>query len=323
MQDRIRTVTRQVLNEYLDKDYMAPLKSYLEMSDEEKACECAGKMPWLLKDFIEGNDEVYETIDELIADGKIDSDVIDMDSSEMAEVVGPLFDDELAYFAEDFIDYVAQNGGTDVPLFVVADYEKDIKNEWLVHMTNNLSGVSHEGFNVGVSINELAYTPGRGTTKWKYGPGYNFAFTVDYADHAERTGYGKYCVLFQASGVQIYHYGDNEHQVIFYGPSARNLVFIAKEEYGDYSGSWVIKSEITDRPICHFDDLEKCVYWVIQNFPQYRNHLVGRPNQRMVFDRNRQKPDDRAWWRDKKEKIAESVGNQMDEGIFSRYVKLT
>lgn len=308
MQDRIRTVTRQVLNEYLDKDYMIPLKRYLNMSDEDKAYECAGRLPWLLKDFIENNSEAYEIIDELIGMGKLDSDVLEMDSWDMAEAVGPLFNGELAQFAEEFISYVSQNGNTEVPLFVVADYEKDVKNEWLVHMTDNLSGVSHEGFNVGVSIDELAYTPGRGTTKYKYGPGYNFAFTADDAYHAERTGYGKYCILFQASGVQIYHYGDEEKQVIFYGPSARNLIFIYKEEYGDYSGSWVIKSEITDRLLCHFDYLLGCVNWAIQNFPQYRDHLVGRYKQRVGFERRRAMPDEKAWWRDKKEKIAESVG---------------
>lgn len=309
MQDRIRIVTRQVLNEYLDRSYMMPLKMYLNMSDEDKAYECAGRLPWLLRDFIESNNEVYETIEELIEGDKLDSDVLERDDWEMAEAVGPLFNGELARFAEDFIGFVAQKGDTDEPLFVVADYEKDIRNEWLVHMTDNLCGVSHEGFSIGVSIDELAYTPGRGTTKYKYGPGYNFAFTADEADHAERTGYGKYCVLFQASGVQIYHYGDEEEQVIFYGPSARNLIFITKAEYGDYSGSWVIKSEITNRPICHFEELQDCVYWAIKNFPQYRNHLVGRPNQRAVFGRNRQKPDGRAWWRDNKEKVAESVGN--------------
>lgn len=350
MENRIHTIFKQVLKEYLDKDYMIPLKRYLNMSDEDKAYECAGRLPWLLRDFIEDNSEVYEAIDELIGRGRLDSDVLNMDNWEMAEAVGPLFNGELARFAENFIKYVSQNGDTEVPLFVVADYNRDIKNEWLIHMTDNLQGISHEGFNIGVSIDELAYTPGRGTTKYKYGPGYNFAFTADDAWYAERSGYGECCILFQASGVQIYHYGDNEHQVIFYGPSARNLIFIYEEEYGDYSGSWVIKSEITGRLLCHFDDLQGCVNWAIQNFAQYRDHLVGRYKQRVGFERRRAMPDEKAWWRDKKEKIAESVGNRHDSGdaesilynlgqdgrspfnghteepiggLFSKYIKLT
>lgn len=323
MRDRIHTVTRQVLNEYLDMNYMMPLKMYLNMSDEDKAYECAGRMSWMLTDFIASNPEVDEIIEGLIEKGKIASDIFDQDSYEIAEIIGPLFHTVLAPYADDFVNYVAQQGDTDEPLFVVADYERDVKNEWLIHMTDNLLGISHEGFNIGVSIDELAYTPGRGTTDYKYGPGYNFAFTADNAYHAERTGYGECCILFQASGVQIYHYGDEEHQVIFYGPSARNLIFIYKEEYGDYSGSWVIKSEITGRLLCHFDDLQGCVNWAIQNFPQYRNHLVGRYKQRVGFEKRRAIPDEKAWWRDRKEKIAESVGKQMDEGIFSRYVKLT
>ena len=320
MKHMIDDIVKQVLKEYLDKDYMIPLKGYLHMSDEDKAWECAGKFPWLVRDFIEYDSDVSEVIEDLIEKGEIDSDVLEMDDYEMVEVIGPLFNTVLAPYADKFIDMVSRSGDTEVPLFVVADYVRDVKNEWLIHMTDNLIGVSHEGFSIGVEIDELAYTPGRGTTKWKYGPGYNFAFTADNAKYAENT-YGKYCVLFQASGVQIYHYGDNEEQVIFYGPSARNLIFIYKDEYGDYSGSWVIKSEITGRLLCHFDDLQGCVNWAIQNFPQYRDHLVGRYKQRVGFEKRRAIPDEKAWWRDKKEKIAES-DNEARTGLLSRFVNL-
>ena len=85
MENRIHTIFKQVLKEYLDKDYMIPLKRYLNMSDEDKAYECAGRLPWLLRDFIEDNSEVYEAIDELIGRGRLDSDVLNMDNWEMAE----------------------------------------------------------------------------------------------------------------------------------------------------------------------------------------------------------------------------------------------
>lgn len=326
MKHVIDNILKQVLKEYLDKDYMIPLKRYLHMSGEDKAYECAGKFPWLVRDFIEYDSDVSEIIEDLIEKGEIDSNVLEMDDYEMVEVIGPLFNTVLAPYTDKFIDMVSRRGDTEVPLFVVADYVRDVKNEWLIHMTDNLIGVSHEGFSIGVEIDELAYTPGRGTTKWKYGPGYNFAFTADEAKHAENT-YGKYCVLFQASGVQIYHYGDEERQVIFYGPSARNLIFIYRPSDSRY-GSWVIDSEITGKPICCFDELQDCVDWAINNFAQYRRHLVGRYNQRVSFEKRRAVPDDMAWWRDKKEKIAESVNDDYDvedevrTGLFSRFVNL-
>lgn len=278
-----------MINEYLDNTYAMPLKRYMNMSDGDKAWECCNRCPWLAKDFIENNEEVYEKVEELMADGKLTEDLFDFESYEFAEEIGDLFNGELSEYADDFVKYVSYYGDTEIPLFCVADYVKDIHNEWLVHMTDNYSGVWHEGFNVGVEIDDLAYTPDRGGTKWKYGPGYNFAFEADQADVAEHSGYGKYCILFQASGVEIYHHGDEQYQVIFYGPTAKNLIFIEKPDYGDYAGMWCIEDEqYSGRYLCHFDDLQDAVYWAINNFPQYMNHLTGRAQPKR-FERNIQK----------------------------------
>lgn len=289
---------KEQLNEYLDKNYMMPLKRFMNMTDEEKAWECAGRCPWLLTDFIESS-EMGEEVDKLIEKGELPNDLFDLDSYEIAEHIGPLFRTGFSKYAEDFIQYVWRYGDTDVPLFCVADFVKEIHNEWLVHMTDNLRGVNHEGFSYGVEMEELAYTPGRGTIKYKYGPGYNFAFEADDADTAEGSGYGKYCILFQASGVEIYHYGDEQHQVIFYGPSAKNLIFIVRaDDYSDYSGMWCVldeKSTGYDKYLCHFDRLQDAVYWAIKNFPQYMSRFIGKSQQKN-FEKNRNKPKEQRWW---------------------------
>lgn len=289
---------KEQLNEYLDKNYMMPLKRFMNMTDEEKAWECAGRCPWLLTDFIESS-EMGEEVDKLIEKGELPNDLFDLDSYEIAEHIGPLFRTSFSKYAEDFIQYVWRYGDTDVPLFCVADFVKEIHNEWLVHMTDNLRGVNHEGFSYGVEMEELAYTPGRGTIKYKYGPGYNFAFEADDADTAEGSGYGKYCILFQASGVEIYHYGDEQHQVIFYGPSAKNLIFIVRaDDYSDYSGMWCVldeKSTGYEKYLCHFDRLQDAVYWAIKNFPQYMSRFIGKSQQKN-FEKNRNKPKEQRWW---------------------------
>jgi len=289
---------KEQLNEYLDKNYMMPLKQFMNMTDEEKAWECAGRCPWLLTDFIESS-EMGEKVDELIEKGELPNDLFDLESYEIAEYIGPLFKTTFSKYAEDFVQYVYRYGDTDVPLFCAADFVKEIHNEWLVHMTDNLRGVNHEGFSYGVEMEDLAYTPGRGTIKYKYGPGYNFAFEADDADTAEGSGYGKYCILFQASGVEIYHYGDEQHQVIFYGPSAKNLIFIVRaDDYSDYSGMWCVLDEKAsgyDKYLCHFDRLQDAVYWAIKNFPQYMSRFIGKSQQKN-FERNRNKPKEQRWW---------------------------
>lgn len=288
---------KEQLNEYLDKNYMMPLKRFMNMTDEEKAFECAGICPWLLTDFIESS-KMADDVDELIQKGELPEDLYELDAWEIGEYLGPLFETKLASYAEDFVRYVSYYGDTEIPLFCVADFVKEIHNEWLIHMTDNLVGLNHEGFSYGVGIDELAYTPGRGTIKYKYGAGYNFGFELRDISTAESSGYGKYCILFQASGVEIYHYGDEQRQVIFYGPSAKNLIFICRADYGEYSGMWCVLDAMDSgygKYLCHFDTLEKAVYWAIKNFPQYRNRLIGKAQQKN-FERNRQKPKEQRWW---------------------------
>jgi hypothetical protein len=307
-ESKIMDITKRYLKEYLDKDWMMPLKRFMHMDEVSEAVECAYSSPWRFKCWVEENKDVMETIEQMVENEEIRPDIFDLDDVEFVEYADDLFKGRLKDFAQSFIEYTSASGDRDIPLFVVASYKRDIHNEWLVHMTNNLSGISNEGFNIGVTIDELAYTPGLGTTNGKYGPGYNFAFTADEAYVAEHSGYGKYCVLFQGSGIMIWHYGDEQNQVIFYGPTAKNLIFITKSD--EYS-NWCVKSQITGRVLFDSALLEDVVDWCIRNFAQYHNHLTGK-NQNAWFNRRRNMDPDKKWWSDKK----------VSEGIFSKYCKL-
>lgn len=285
-----------MVNEYLDKDYMLPLKQYMNMSEDEKACECAYMCPWHLIDFMELRDDFFELVEGMRQNGDLPEDLWDMDSVDISEHIGPLFRTTLKNFSGQYIDYVMSSGGKDMPLFVIADYVKEVHNEWLVHMTNNYQGVWHEGFSIGVDVNDLAYTPGRGTTKFKHGAGYNFAFNASRADEAENSCYGDYCILFQASGIEIYHHGDEQYQTIFYGPSAKNLILILRPDYGNYAGMWCIEDELrSGNYLCHFEDLQDAVYWAIKNYAQYTSHLTGRGQQKR-FDTNKKRDKNEKWY---------------------------
>jgi hypothetical protein len=244
----------------------------------------------------------------LVEQDKVPEDILQWESYDAAETLSEYFKTDLKPFCEDFIQYVSYHGDTDVPLFCAADFRREVHNEWLVHMTsrNNIPGLYREGFSYGVDIDDLAYTPGIGTTNYKYGAGYDFAFDADEASVAEKSGYGDCAVLFQASGIQIYHWGDQQYQVIFYGPSARNLIFLFQD---DETKMWYVNSEITGRRLVEFETLEFLVQWCISNFPQYHNHLVGRNSQYKKFERNVAKRKEQQY-------------KKVSEGIFSKYINL-
>lgn len=97
---------------------------------------------------------------------------------------------------------------------------------WLLHFTNHPREISQHGFIHGISdLDRMAFTWDNGKRGKRSGPGYNFAYPVepdvdlDYrAAYMPDNGYGRHAVLFQSSGIRFYHDGDEEIQVVFYGP---------------------------------------------------------------------------------------------------------
>lgn len=69
--------------------------------------------------------------------------------------------------------------------------------------------------------------------------------------------------------MELYHYGDDEPQVIFYGNTAKNIIPITNGE----DKKWGVYSRYNGRLLFEDDDLKKVVYWVIRNYEQYRRQL--------------------------------------------------
>ena len=307
-ENQIRNITKKVLKEYLDKDYMMPLRKYMDTDESDQAWECASRLPWLFMEYVNEKMDVMEAVENLIEKGELPEDILQWEDYEAAERISEFFKTDLKPFCGNFLNYCVYKGERDIPLFCAADFRREVHNEWLVHMTsrNNIPGLYKEGFSYGVDIDNLAYTPGIGTTQYKYGAGYNFAFYAEEASVAEDSGYGDCAILFQACGIEIFHYGDQQHQIIFYGPSARNLIFLFQD---DETNMWFVCSEITGRRLVEFDNLEFLVQWCISNFPQYHNHLIGRNSQYKKFERNIAKRKEKQY-------------KQVSEGIFSKYMNL-
>jgi hypothetical protein len=156
------------------------------------------------------------------------------------------------------------------------DYNGLVKNQWLVHFTNDAWGIARNGFKYGVDDPaNLALTTHLPDSAKKRG-GYNFAFlaTDNYMGYVGgRYGdmkYGKEAVVFRAGGIEVDHNTDNETQVIFWGASARDIVPITEDSN---TGLWSVGEVPNGNPAFAHENLKTVVDWVIANYNQYKRWL--------------------------------------------------
>ena len=161
------------------------------------------------------------------------------------------------------------------PTWNYCEYRSIVKNQWLIHFSDNAESIYRDQkFNRGVfDYTRLGLTTHLPESE-KEDDGYNFAYLLkDYTRHGRDRGrwkYGKQAVLFKASGIQIWHYGDEEPQVIFWGPSAFDIVLIKEDpNTGDY---YVQSNHNYNSP--YSGDFDDCVDWVTNNFNQYKRILL-------------------------------------------------
>ena len=187
------------------------------------------------------------------------------------------------------IDDIRNNDPANAPTWVHMSLQKKQllpRSTWLVHFTDNPSDIADQGFTIGMDQMDRL-----GLTTWikndsfdKKSGGYNFAFRAlsQYANNAAyEKKYGADAVIFQNSGVEAYHYGDEENQIMFHGKDVdhRNIVVLRRSE-----GDWIVKGNKPKRlksGKIYYEEIdlftgeyENCVKWVIQNFAQYRRVLT-------------------------------------------------
>lgn len=167
------------------------------------------------------------------------------------------------------ISTAEQGQYSDVPPASAFDNAKENAAGWLVHSTN-ATDLDYTGFRFGVEdMSGLAYTGGGFAGHG--GPGYNFAYEPEsferYGFNRGRPKYGKWhYLLWVPSYLVAWHYGDQEQQAIFWGPSARNIIEIREDD-----GSWMMPQwQRSPR----FSTVEELANWVDSNWEQYRHVLV-------------------------------------------------
>lgn len=310
---------KNLINEYLDKNNGIPLFKYFNMNynDKFKILYNWGIKNGFVQNYYsyeeEGFDVLMNYIKQIIEvegfdfSDNFDEEIncryndlierLEYNSDEFFNIIFKSYE-----LTSDLYNHLASIGKTptyciEAPAFLFFSQPQIVKNEWLVHFSDNAFHIAQDGFLYGTQdINSLAYT-GCGDIEGKFGEGYDFAYYASSANDVyycagntfETPKYGSEFVLFRASGVSVFHDGDEERQVIFYGPSAKSIIYIRKDvsssEYYEGSEIWQVCDINTRRVIYETDDLEEVIEWAINNYEQYKNRIVSY-NKNNDYERN-------------------------------------
>ena len=166
------------------------------------------------------------------------------------------------------------------PTSQIMDYNRDVKNEWLVHFSDNAWHIATEGFKYATDeIENLSFSNAGSINKPS--EGFNFAFSADDKDGlGEGDMYGKDAVMFRASGIEARHYGDEQDQVMFWNKDAKDIVYL---QHDRASNEWLVESRLNGNTL-YRGDIEDVVNWVVNNFAQYRKHLIYRKESKVRKD---------------------------------------
>lgn len=141
---------------------------------------------------------------------------------------------------------------------------------WLVHWTDDARSIAAKGFKHGLSdVTRLGLTKHFNDSAKKFG-GYNFAFKA--SDVEDSSSYGSELVVFQSSGVECYHSGDEEDQVVFWGGSitSKPVAIVSDPDADD--GKFVVLGA-NGEPVARLSGAVAAVKWVIAHGDRHRRSL--------------------------------------------------
>jgi len=275
LKKHIRTINEFVTNE------VVYLKQYFSLTDQQKQQSLPHEFPYMFKDFLDVSGEEFTPPTHEF----IDSDGITQpgDPYETFEIIdwveqhNPKLFTSFAKWLKDNIDsHSLDIPDQEYPAWSFFGSPSLVKNQWMIHFTNDAYAIESQGFKYGVDdYTKLGLTTSLGEFDKKYG-GYNFAYLISEfnryyrSNHGYGNKYGNEAVIFRASGLRLWHHGDEEPQVIFYGKTATNIMAIEEGENKQFA----IKSKKTGRILFESDDLKTIVFWIEKNYDQYRKHLI-------------------------------------------------
>ena len=270
----------QILKEYVTRDIVY-LKDYFKMPDSTKIEYLPHEHPYFFRDFLEETGTDFEEPPSQYTDVD-DEDVFTFeDDMELISWVEKNNKELFTEFGEYLFNKIKNNTlpipDEDYPAWSFFDGTPElIKNQWLIHFTKDAYGIAENGFKYGVDdMSKLGLTTRLSEFDKKYG-GYNFAYTLGDFERYARSGsygnkykYGGEAVVFNASGIKVWHYGDIEPQVIFYGNTAKNIIPIRF----NYDDEFYVQSK-KGRVLYKNEKLPKVVDWIKNNYQQYRKNFV-------------------------------------------------
>jgi hypothetical protein len=271
---------QQILNEYITNNEIY-LRDYLSMSKERKMAYLPHEYYYFFGHFIIETDSEFEQPKEIVKSDYEDEDDVEVDMFDNElELMTWLenndkktYNDFAKYLYDKIMDSTLPINDSEYPAWAYfSDNPELIKNQWLIHFTDNANDIAKEGFKYGIDeMEKLGLTCHLSEFEKKYG-GYNFAYTLsDFPKYAKKSRgykYGSEAVVFNASGIKVWHYGDEEPQVIFYGNTAKNIIPITSGENAEFA----IYNK-NNKILYENDDLKNVVYWLIKNFNQYRKNF--------------------------------------------------
>jgi hypothetical protein len=257
---------KSLIKEYISNPIL-DLKYYLNMPARQQKEDLADRYHYFVGDWIK-NSRSYDT--------KLNDLLKNNETYDVVDILKAQYPEDYTDFLDWMYSQVIDGKLDEHPSWYVLRYMDIIKNQWLLHFSDNAKNIwQDQKFKYGFDdLDRLAYTTHH-KKSLKRTNGYNFAYDLkDYAKYGrsrfsdKKWKYGKEAVLFRASGIKAYHYGDEEPQVIFWGPTANNIVYII---YSD--GDWVIEGT-NNRVLYKSRFLTDVVKWAVNNFEQYKNVLL-------------------------------------------------
>jgi len=183
---------------------------------------------------------------------------------------------------DDFIEKIKYgelpdtNDATSPTYLFLTDAKLVPRNTWLIHFTDEPYDIARNGFIYGKDdYTQLGLTTHFVDRVRKSEPGWNFAFIAGSRDmHYAIKGrhgkpkYGRHAVLFQSAGVVAYHSGDEEKQVMFWGPMVEKrhpIIWDPDNDVWTVAGTNLYSNE-------NIDDV---IHWIIDNERQMGPHILG------------------------------------------------
>jgi len=258
---------KEIIKEYLEKDNNLPLYKYFKWASTASSCEKARDLAYscsyYIEEYIEKIYYRYSEFENLLNDCEFDYE----DESLIEMFCNMLEENNLCdHFVSEMqsiVDYY------ELPSWCTMDFNRVVKNEWCIHFGSDSENIAREGFTGGTpEIEHLAYT---NAGAQKSSAGYDFAFLINdrSVDYNE---YGDEAVIFRTSGVEIYHYGDNQNQVVFWGPNVKSFIPIHQD-----NGDWVVYGK-NGQVLVRCGRPSEIALWATENLPQYRKQIMTGKN---------------------------------------------